>query len=133
MPNFITLAQSGLNEKTMTQERRKSDRFDSLNLSCFQVGEDGVTVFEGMGRTLNVSKGGILLEIVSEKVLTGHIVMQIALEDELVDLAGAIVHCNPEESRIYHVGIEFLQMTEKAAIILGKFIEMFEGQEGPLD
>lgn len=112
----------------MTQERRKSDRFDTLNLSCVQIDEDGSTVFEGMGRTLNVSNGGILLEIVSDNALAGHIAMQIALEDDLVDLSGNIVHCDPEESRMYHVGIEFLKMSEKAAIILDKFIKVFEEQ-----
>ncbi len=112
----------------MTQERRKSDRFDTLNLSCVQVNEDGVVVFEGMGRTLNVSKGGILLEIISDNSLAGHMVLQIALEDDLVDLAGNIVHCEAKESRIHHVGIEFLKMTEKAAVILDKFIKVFEEQ-----
>ena len=112
----------------MAQERRKSGRFDTLNLSCVQVDEDGSVVFEGMGRTLNVSKGGILLEIISDNPLSGHIVLQIALEDDLVDLSGNIIHCDSKESRLYHVGIEFLKMSEKAAMILDKFIKVFEEQ-----
>ncbi len=112
----------------MAQERRKSGRFDTLNLSCVQVDEDGSVVFEGMGRTLNVSKGGILLEIISDNPLSGHIVLQIALEDDLVDLSGNIAHCDSKESRINHVGIEFSKMSDKAAVILDKFIKVFEEQ-----
>jgi hypothetical protein len=110
----------------MTQKKRRSDRFDTLHLSCVQVDKDDSVIFEGMGRTLNVSKGGILLEIVCDQSLSGHIVLWIALEDDLVVLSGNIVHCDSKELRLYHVGIEFLKMSEKAAIILDKFIKVFE-------
>ncbi len=112
----------------MTQEKRKSDRFGTLHLTCVQVDKDGSVIFKGMGRTLNVSKGGILLEIVCDQSLSGHIVLWIALEDDLVDLSGKIVHCTSKESQLYHVGIEFLKMSEKTAMILEKFIKMFDAQ-----
>ena len=112
----------------MTQEERRSDRFDTLHLSCVQVDKDDSVIFEGMGRTLNVSKGGILLEIVCDQSLSGHTFLWIALEDDLIVLSGNIVHSDSKELRLYHVGIEFLKMSEKAAIILDKFIKVFEEQ-----
>jgi hypothetical protein len=110
----------------MTQEKRRSDRFDTLHLSCVQVYKDDSVFFEGMGRTLNVSKGGILLEIVCDQLLFGHIVLWIALEDDLVVLSGNIVHCDFKELRLFNVGIEFLKMSEKVAMTLDKFIKVFE-------
>ncbi|MEN8211117.1 MAG: PilZ domain-containing protein [Thermodesulfobacteriota bacterium] len=110
----------------MAQEKRRFDRFDTLHLSCVQVGKDDSVIFEGMGRTLNVSKGGILLEIVSDQSLSGHIILRIALEGDLIVLSGNIVHCDSKGLRLYHAGIEFLKMSEKAAMILDKFIKVFE-------
>lgn len=112
----------------MTQEKRRSDRFDILHLSCVQVYKNDSVFFEGMGRTLNVSKGGILLEIICDQSLSGHIVLWIALEDDLVVLSGNIIHCDSKGLQLYHVGIKFLKMSEKAAIILDKFIKVFEEQ-----
>jgi hypothetical protein len=96
----------------MTQEERRSERFDTLHLSCVQVDKDDSVIFEGMGRTLNVSKDGILLEIVCDQSLSGHIVLWIALEDDLVVFSGNIVHCDLKELRLYNLGIEFLNIIE---------------------
>ncbi len=122
----VKVGSAGLKEKTMTQERRKSDRFDTLNLSYVQVDEKGAVIHEGMGRTLNVSKDGILLEIACDEKLAGHVVLQIALDDELVDLKGNIVHCEQNEAQKYQTGIEFCEVDDKARVILGKFIQVFE-------
>ncbi len=113
----------------MKQEKRKSERFDTLNLSYVQVDEKGSVTHEGMGRTLNVSKDGILLEIACEAQLAGHVILQIALEDELVDLKGNIVRCEQKESQEYYAGVEFFDMSDEARSFLNKFIKVFEGQK----
>lgn len=114
----------------MTQERRKSDRFGTFNLSYVQVDDKGSVIHEGMGRTLNVSNGGILLEITSKAKLEGNVILQIALEDELVDLKGNIVHCEQKESQKNHVGIEFFDISDEPRIILDKFIQIFDKHKG---
>jgi len=119
-------ASAGLKEKTMTQERRKFDRFETLNLSYVQVDEKGSMIHEGMGRTLNVSGDGILLEIACDEKLAGQVILQIALDDELVDLKGNIVHCEKNEAHKYQAGIEFFEVDDKAGVILNKFIRVFE-------
>ena len=45
-----------------TQEKRKHARFSSLNLSYVCLDENNQIIKQGMGRTLNVSESGILLE-----------------------------------------------------------------------
>ncbi len=110
----------------MTEERRTSDRFDTLNLSYIQVNEDGSIIHEGMGRTLNVSQNGILLEITTDEEMTGKVILQIALDDELVDLQGNIVHCEKNDRQTHQAGIEFYDVDSKAKGILDKFIKVFE-------
>lgn len=114
----------------MTQEKRKSDRFETLNLSYVQVDDKGLVTHEGMGRTLNVSTNGILLEVACEAPLSGHVILQIALEDELVDLKGRIIHCEEKGAQEYHAGIEFFDMSGESRVILDKFIKVFEEQKG---
>ena len=47
----------------MTSEnKRKHERIQSLNLSYICLDEDNNIVKQGMGRTLNISESGILLE-----------------------------------------------------------------------
>jgi hypothetical protein len=47
----------------MTSEnKRKHERIQSLNLSYICLDEDANIIKQGMGRTLNISESGILLE-----------------------------------------------------------------------
>ena len=45
-----------------TNEKRKHPRVNALNLSYICLDEDQQVIKQGMGRTLNVSESGILLE-----------------------------------------------------------------------
>ena len=46
----------------MSQDKRQYERYDALNLLHYEVPADRQTEHQGMGRTLNVSQSGILLE-----------------------------------------------------------------------
>ena len=109
-----------------TIEKRRHVRIDSLNLSYICVNEKGEIVNQGMGRTLNVSESGILLEThfaIEPKHL---LAMTIAFEDELVDISGKVVHCREKEDGKSEAGIEFLEIDETAFEILKKFITLFK-------
>lgn len=113
-----------------TIEKRRHIRVNSLNLLYMCVNEDGEIVRQGMGRTLNVSESGILLEthfcIEPEQLLA----LTIAFEEELVDIRGRVVHCRKKENGKSESGIEFLEIDEAAFEILKKFIILFmESQE----
>ncbi|OQX22873.1 MAG: hypothetical protein BWK80_28930 [Desulfobacteraceae bacterium IS3] len=111
-------------------EKRKHRRFDSLNLSYLCVDEKGDIIYQGMGRTLNVSESGILLETVFGGINRENIVeLTIALEDDLVDIKGTVVRCKAGESETSEAGIEFLEMDLEALRILKKFINLFEKQK----
>ena len=70
-------------------ERREFIRRDSLNLLDYVVlDKEGTTEDHGMGRTLNVSENGILLETQISLPLSQLLLITLGLEEDLFDLTG---------------------------------------------
>ena len=107
----------------MTSEnKRKYERIESLNLSYICLDEDENIVKQGMGRTLNLSLAGILLET-HFRIETNHVVqLTISLEEELMDIRGNPVHVKSFGGGKFQIGIEFIDLDEKSTDILQKFI-----------
>jgi c-di-GMP-binding flagellar brake protein YcgR len=106
-----------------TKEKRKHARIESLNLSYVCLDENNQIIKQGMGRSLNVSESGILLEthfpIDDQHIVT----LTIGLEEDLVDIKGRPVHTRKNDAGKYEVGIEFLKSDEKTRKSLKKFID----------
>ncbi len=113
-------------------ENRRHIRIDAQNLSHIVVEENGATVYEGMGKTLNVSESGILLET-HFKMEEKHVLeMTIAFEEEIVELKGRVVHCKApvnEEKQRYETGINFIDMDDPAFRRLKRFVVLFKQQK----
>ena len=104
------------------EEKRKHTRINSLNLSYVCLDEKNKKVKQGMGRTLNVSESGILLET-NFPIDSKHIVLlTIGLEEDIVDIKGRAVHFKINAQGMHEVGIEFMDTDDKANKILKKFI-----------
>lgn len=108
------------------KEKRRHVRVNSLNLLHVSVDENNETLVQGMGRTLNVSESGILLEthfsLEEEKILT----LTIAFEDELMDLKGKIIHSRAESDGSFETGIQFIDLNETTRHLLNLFVDSFE-------
>jgi len=106
-----------------SKEQRKAVRINSLNLSYIGIDENNVTIKQTMGRTLNVSENGILLEthfpIDSKQIVS----LSLALENDLIDMKGEVVYSRPGEAEKYETGIKFIEMNEGAQQILKKYIQ----------
>ena len=72
------------------EEKRKHTRIDSLNLSYFCLDENNQIIKQGMGRTLNVSESGILLETYFRIDSDEHLMLTIAFEDHLIPVNGRV-------------------------------------------
>ena len=81
-----------------------------------------------MGRTLNVANGGILLETNFQMSAGNTLVLQIALDDDLVDMRGRVVHSNEGEGKVFRTGVEFVELDDSARSVLNRFMEIFAGQ-----
>lgn len=113
----------------MSVEKRKNPRYDSLNLSYICEDAQGVVLHEGMGRTLNISETGILLETTSKNSPNNTLTLEIALEDDLINLRGKVVHCHQAEKGLHQTGVEFTELDEKDLALLKQFITLFESQK----
>ena len=115
------------------QEKRKYSRTDSLNLINYvhhdEYGDEGN---QGMGRTLNVSEAGILLETHSA-VNIGHIIsLTIGLKENVVEIKGRVKYSNLNAENLYESGIEFIDVEETALGILSQYIEEFNKNSSPI-
>ena len=96
-------------------KRRRFERERTLNLVDYIVlGEDGTHLSRGMGRTRNVSEGGLLLETHRPLEDGQTVLITLGLKDDLVEIRGRIIHQEPpasfsEETR-YCAGVKFTAM-----------------------
>jgi hypothetical protein len=79
-----------------------------------------------MGRTLNVSESGILLETYKPIDPQTLISITIGIEEELIDIEGEVVFLKESATDIYEAGIRFSQINDKKRMVLLKFIEAFK-------
>jgi hypothetical protein len=111
------------------QEKRHCLRIHALNLisySCLDETEN--IVAQGMGRTLNVSEDGILLETYVSIDPKYSIALSIGLENELINMKGQIIYSKPGKNDKFEAGIEFLEKDESTIEILRKYIKAFSEQ-----
>jgi hypothetical protein len=94
------------------EEKRKHQRIDSLNLSYLCLDENHQVVKQGMGRTLNLSESGILLETYFPINAEHTVLLSMGLEENLVEVRGRPVYARSKEQGVYEVGIEFLDPDE---------------------
>ncbi|MGD9042918.1 MAG: PilZ domain-containing protein [Desulfobacterales bacterium] len=111
-----------------TQEKRKHARFDSLNLSYVCLDENNQIIKQGMGRTLNLSESGILLETHFPIDKNHTVTLTLGLGEDLVDIKGRPVHIRTNTGGKYEVGIEFTKPDPKACQSLKKFVDAFQNQ-----
>lgn len=110
----------------LEKDRRRAARHDSLNLIQFVVvGDEGDVVFEGMGRTLNISEQGVSLETFSPLEVGQAVVLTIGLDEEMVEIRGQVVHTRPGAEGSCHSGIEFAVPAPAAAEVLRRYLEAF--------
>lgn len=114
-------------------EKRIDPRIESSNLlSYICLDKNNHEMMQGMGRTLNVSEGGILLET-HVPIDPHHIVsMTMALEDDLMDFKGKIAYSRKREDGKFESGIEFIEMDEEKKRFYKQYILIFRGQENRL-
>ncbi|NOZ24343.1 MAG: PilZ domain-containing protein [Planctomycetes bacterium] len=97
----------------MTDEKRRAARITFKGLvHCEQVDVSRLSHNETMGRTLDISEGGILLEAQQHFPLLSQIDFGVALGDEIIDAKGKVIHLSQKEDGKIHMGIQFVEMSE---------------------
>lgn len=92
-------------------ERRRADRKRTLNfLDCAVLGAGGEIVDRELGRTLNVSETGLLLDTPQFIDPGSPVRVTLTLGDEMIELAGRVAHVVPGLEERFNAGIEFVEL-----------------------
>ncbi|WP_054031431.1 PilZ domain-containing protein [Desulfatitalea tepidiphila] len=114
------------------EEKRKHSRIDSVNLLNYvYFDENEEEENQGMGRTLNVSESGILLETHSPMDARRTVSLTIGFKEDVVDIKGKVVYMRKMENNMFESGIEFFDIDQSANIVLKKYIEAFNENSQP--
>jgi len=109
----------------MTVERRRFVRPEALNLLDYLVVDaQGRQGEYAMGRTLNVSKGGILMETHIPLPVGEQVMITLGLGEELIDVMGRIVYAT-YSGGMHQNGIEFFHVSKEDRRILEEYTEAF--------
>ena len=108
------------------KERREHPRIDALNLlSYLVIDRKGQIVTQGVGRTINVSEGGILLETHIPISPDHSVSLFLALEGDLVDVKGRIIHCGVNDEGKFNTGIAFDHSDKTAKEMIANYVQAF--------
>jgi len=111
-----------------SDNKRQHQRIPSLNLSYICLDENNNIVKQGMGRTLNISESGILLETHFPIEPQYLVLMAIALEEDLLEIKGKPIHARSNKTGEFEVGIEFLEPDQDSIRLLQNFISKYESR-----
>ncbi len=112
------------------EEKRKHPRTKTHNMVSY-VGTDdrGNEKEQGMGRTIDISIGGILIETSCQIVSKDILLTAIGIKDELINIAGKVVHRYAEDSGMFRTGIQFLENNEKTQLFIISLIKDYSKQK----
>ena len=82
-----------------------------------------------MGRTLNISENGMMLETHIPIDPDGSMSLTIGLEEELMDIDGKIIFSKKKEDGKYETGVHFRKPDEEKRRFLRHYITLFREQE----
>ncbi len=103
-------------------DERRNSRVNSLNfVSYYYVDEEQVEI-EEIGRTLDVSLGGIKLEVPSSKLPSSDISLRIALEEFVINVKGEIAHIESKDNGFSDIGIRFTEISESDLSVIKRFL-----------
>lgn len=106
-------------------EKRQHVRIDAINPLEVRIYNDNILSREGQGRTLNISKGGVLLET-SFPIEEGRkLALVITLGKDFLYISGKVVHSRCENEHRYKTGVAFVSIDDRGRLILDKYIKLF--------
>ena len=95
-------------------ERRAHPRIETnQGISYFLKDNDGNRKKEGLGKALNISQGGILIETHTAFEWQDILQISINVEGESVTISGKVVYCNTVAPGVFRTGIEFFKVNQR--------------------
>ena len=112
-------------------EKRKHSRVDSIYLLNYvHLDKDGKKLMQGMGRTINVSESGIMLETHVSLSENDTVDVVVGLKEDMVTIRGKVIFTRATENGRYQSGIEFLSIEDTSLATLRRYIDAFNALSG---
>jgi len=110
--------------------KREYPRVETRNLISYVcLDKEGNEIGQGMGESLNISRGGILLKsaypIESEFIL----LMSIDFENNIMKIKGKVAHSKKDKSGKYETGISFLGTHAENIQTIESFIKIYHSRK----
>jgi c-di-GMP-binding flagellar brake protein YcgR len=104
-------------------DRRRAPRVESIHLvNVDQLDAEGFHTDLAIGRTLDLSKLGMQLELNHLLPLRTTISLSLAIDDEVIDVQGRVVFARELDGERYAMGIEFQNLSDELAEKLSAFV-----------
>ena len=95
-------------------EKRASRRIRTLNLTSYTPKRDDEQEYiVSIGRTLDVSDGGVKVETHRKLEDGTELEMDIAIEEKIITAKGEVVHTEELENGLFGTGIRFTWISEE--------------------
>lgn len=106
-------------------EKRKHIRFDAVNPSEVNIYNNDVLLREGQGKTINISKGGALIETSFPIEKGQRVALVISIDTDFVYISGEVAHARRESQDKHRAGVKFVTIDEAGQHILERYIAIF--------
>ena len=108
------------------KDNRKHKRVKTENLISYVAGEMGAGwTSHCIGRTLNVSQSGILIETLSPITSEFVAIMTTDINNNLIEIKGSLIYCREISSNIYQAGICFIGTAEDITKFVVQLIKVY--------
>jgi hypothetical protein len=114
-------------------ERRKSARVKTDNLiSHVTIDEAGRWTSQGMGRALDISRTGMMLETACP-LESGHLsIMTVDVNNKLIEIQGELIYCRKSDTAMYHSGVNFIGTNDQITKFVTQLIKVYFRQKNKL-
>ena len=112
-----------LQETTTTENRRREPRLRRVHLvQISHFDEEGFRDDLATGRTLDISQGGVRLELYHPLPLRSIVELNLALDDEVIEARGTVVYLEVLDEERCAMGIAFDALPEGAVEIIENYV-----------
>ena len=84
-----------------------------------------------MGRTLNISQGGMLLETHAPLDPAYFLSLGIGMDGEIMEIKAKVVHCKKRHDGKFESGIQFLLTNASAMRLINRHVKEFKQYKPP--
>ena len=107
-------------------EQRKHYRSKTVNLLSYVcIDDDGFPLDQGMGKILDISQGGLLMETKVPIEAKFILLISFDIKEELIKLKGKVVYCREAEPKTFHTGVSFVETDKRIRENVTAMIKVF--------